>query len=730
MVESPRGKGLLSRFPALARLGETTQSIPFVQQLAATECGLACLAMVLGYHGKHVTREQMRDVLSAGRDGTTARDILNAARYYGLRGRGLRLPLSALQSLPRASILHWEFDHFVVFDRLLKDGVQIIDPAQGRRHIPMSEFGRCFTGIALSLEPGETFVPTEGPAPKSDVTSVLWRSGKWGRILTTSAFLQLLALALPMLTGALVDRVVPRSDWHLLLVLSVGLSGVVLFTFLASFVRSHLLLEMRTMFDATLTVSFVEHLVGLPYAFFQRRSAGDLLMRLNSNVVVRQILTSGVLSGVLDGSLMLGYFVLLVVVSPSMAGLVLVFGALQGAVLVGTGRARRDLNAAMLAKHARAQGFQVEMLAGIETLKSMGAEARATEQWSHLFVDELNVSLKEGKLAAIVDATNATLRVAAPLVILCFGAAQVLRSTFSLGTMLALNAFAIGVFAPLSNLFSTAVQLQVLGSYLERIEDVRQTPLEQDASKVAVAGQIQGAITIEHVSFRYGPIEPLVVEDVSITIEPGQLIAIVGRSGSGKSTLASLIVGMGKPSSGRVLYDGTNLLELEFRSVRRQIGVVTQRSYLFQGSVRSNISMAEPDITFDAIVEAAKLAQIHEEIVAMPMGYDTLLADGGASISGGQRQRIALARALLNKPAILLLDEATSALDAVTERKVQQELQALHSTRIVIAHRLSTVRRADRILVMEAGRLVEQGTHEELIGRGGSYSKLVASQME
>jgi ABC-type bacteriocin/lantibiotic exporter with double-glycine peptidase domain len=286
------------------------------------------------------------------------------------------------------------------------------------------------------------------------------------------------------------------------------------------------------------------------------------------------------------------------------------------------------------------------------------------------------------------------------------------------------------VFTPLSNLVSTGVQLQLIGTYLERIADVRDTAVEQDPTKVRAAPRLKGQIRVENVSFRYGPLDPLVVNDVSLAVEPGMFVALVGRSGSGKSTLASLILGLYPPTSGRVVYDDTNLTDLDLRSTRQQLGIVTQRAYLFGRSIRSNIALSSPELPMKAIIEAAKIAQIHDEIRQMPMGYDTPLTDGGGSISGGQRQRIALARALVRKPAILLLDEATSALDAITERKVQEELEKLQCTRIVIAHRLSTILRADKILVMDQGRLVEQGTHDELMARGGIYAELVHSQLD
>ena len=732
MTETRPRRGLLDRVPALRRLGVAERRIPFIPQLAATECGPACLAMVLAHHGKPMKREELRDLLSAGRDGTSARALLDVARHVGLRGRGVKVELSSLGHLPPGSILHWDLCHFVVFERLGRDGAAIVDPALGRRWVSKEELSRAFTGVALILEPSERFQRSD-PAretPGGWIAPILLASGAWGRIFTLSFFLQALMLVLPLLTGVVVDRIVPRGDGHLLVVLSVGLAAVVAFDFLASLVRAHLLLEMRTVADARMTTGFLAHLTSLPLAFFQRRSAGDLLQRLNSNVLIRQTLTSGVLSGLLDGVMMVGYLLLLFFTSPLTGLLVLFFGALLVGTFLLTSRKRREANAATVTCQAAAQGFQIEMFTGIEVWKAMGAEARAEERWSHLFVDVLNASLVEGRLAATVETVTSTLKMAAPLVILGFGTHEVLRGAMSLGTMLAVNTFAVGVFAPLSNLVGMGVQLQLIATYLDRIADVQQAPPEQDPERARLVRTLEGRIAVEELTFRYGPLDPVVVDRVSLQIDPGQLVALLGPSGSGKSTLASLLLGLHRPSSGRIKYDGADLADLDLRSVRQRLGIVTQGATLFGTSIRENITLADPDVPHEAVVAAAKLAQVHAEIERMPMGYDTPLIDGGGSLSGGQRQRIALARALVRRPAILLLDEATSALDAITERGVQEALAGLRCTRIVIAHRLSTVREADRILVMDGGRLVEQGNHEELVARGGLYAELVRGQLD
>ena len=722
------------RVSVLNRLGERKRTIPEVRQHTAMDCGVACLAMVLGYLGKPLPLDEVRQVVGGGRDGANAEALLAAARWFGLRGRGVRIDsIEALAALEPGAILHWRFSHFVVLDRVRRDGLHIVDPAGGRRVVSHQEARRSFTGVALLFERAEGFAPapsgTKQRGLRRYLQPLLARSSTFARVLATSLLVQIFALAVPLLIGLLVDRVVPQQDVDLLLVLAIGLGALVVFNLLAVLIRSHLLLELRTRLDAQLTLDFVDHLVALPYAFFQERSAGDLMMRMNSNATVREILTSGALSTVLDGLLVSLYLVVLFIASPQLGLLVLGLALLRIVLLLVTQRRQKELMSQSLEAQSAAQAYQIQMLAGIETLKASGSEERGVEHWSNLFVDTLNVSLARGRLQALIDALLAGLAMASPLAILIFGARQVVAGALSLGEMLALNALAAGFLVPLTQLVTTAFQFQYLDSYLERIEDVLQTPREQAPGDGRVAARLHGNIRLETVGFRYAPSAPPVVRDVSVDIRRGSLVAVVGRSGAGKSTVANLLAGLYRPSEGRILFDGVDLGELNLQSVRRQLGVVPQHPYLFGRSIRANIALADPTLPLSRVVEAARLAHIHEDIQAMPLAYDTILADGGASLSGGQRQRLALARALVTRPAILLLDEATSALDAITESAIQRELAQLRCTRIVVAHRLSTIRNADLILVMDEGRIVERGTDDELAARGGTYAELIAQQV-
>ena len=733
--EAPRKKGILSRFPALKRLAYRIRrrQIPVMQQPAVTDCGAVSLAMIMAFHGKDVELREIREVVGVDRGGSDALALIKGGEHYGMRGRGLKIDsLADLEFLPQGSILHWEFNHWVVFDRMGEGGVHLIDPALGRRFVPMEKLGRSFTGVVLTFEPTDAFQPEKGQKKRfwQYARSILSGSGLFPRILVTSLLIQIFGLVLPFITGMLVDTVVPREDYNLLLMITVGSAGLVVFQFMTSYLRSHLLLAFQTQLDTKMTLDFLEHLVNLPFSFFQQRSAGDLMMRLGSNSTIREILMSGMLSGVLDLSMVSIYLVLLFVTSFKIGLLVLGLGALQVVIFLASRARVRDLMSQTLSEEAESQNYQVQLLAGIETLKSCGAERQAVTHWSNLYVNLLNVHLERGRLDALVGALAGSLQLASPVIILSLGGYLVLAGELSLGIMLALNALAAGFLGPLASVMGTAFQFQTLGSYFDRINDVFDTPREQDTEDVVPADRLHGSIQVERVDFRYGPTTQLVIRDVSVNIERGQFVALVGASGSGKSTLAKLLLGLYQPTGGRICYDGADLAKLEVRSVRRQVGIVLQSPYLFGSTVRENIAMADPTIPFIEIVRAAKLAHVHDEILEMPMGYDTELAEGGATISGGQCQRLAMARALVQRPAVLLLDEATSDLDAVNEKLIQDELANLRCTRIVIAHRLSTVVDADLILVMDDGQIAEIGTHEELLAKGGIYELLVSAQMK
>jgi ATP-binding cassette subfamily B protein len=726
------GQSFIARFPGLRRIGlGGPRKIPFIQQMEWTDCGAACLAMILAYHGRNVPLARVRDELGLARDGVTARNILEAGTRLGLIGRGVKVDVEKLPLLARGSVLHWEFNHFVVFDRLVKTGVRILDPAVGVRDIPLAKFAESFTGVALEFSPAPDFSQQKAIGNISRLRryarELLSERKVFDRIVVISLLLRALALVLPLLTGVIVDQVVPRSDYNLLLVAGIAVVMMVGFNAVCEVMRAHLLMHLRTVLDVRSTLGFLDHLVKLPFRFFQQRSDGDLMMRLGSNGTVREMVTSKSLAALLDGTFVLLYGAIVFAVNAKLGFIVLVLVALELLVFVlARGRYMR-LMAENLEKQAKSQSFLVQLLGGIETLKCSGVEQQAVEHWSNLYADELNIQLRRLVMDARVDALRMAIATLAPTLLLTIGAMSVMKGEMTLGTMLAMNSLAGSLFGPLAQLVESALDIQLAQPHIDRVDDVLETTPEQDAEVIRTAHEIRGEITTRDLSFRYGANMPLVVDGVSLDIPAGASVAIVGPSGSGKTTLLNLLAGLYQPTSGSVFYDGRRLADVDVRGVRRQVGFVPQHPYVFGASLRENIGLTRPDADLDRIMAAARVACLHEDILAMPMGYDTPVADGGASLSGGQRQRIALARAILRQPAVMFIDEGTSALDNATESRVIGNIERLRCTRITIAHRLTTIQNADVILVMVAGKLVEVGPHDHLMQRRGAYYDLVVA---
>ena len=722
-------RSILDSFPALRGLGFVTRrkAVPFVQQLEWTDCGAASLCMVMAHHGREVKLAEVREAMGIGRDGVNAKAILDTAERYGMAGRGIKVDVAQLALLKSATILHWEFNHFVVFDRLVPGAVRIVDPASGPRDVPLAQFAKAFTGVAIELTvtPRFTKQKYEKGRLKRYVHELLSEKGLFSRVIVVSLFLRLVALVMPLLTGMIIDSVVPRADYNLLYVLLASIAGMVGFNLIAEVVRVHLLLHLRIALDMRQTLGFLDHMVSLPFSFFQRRSTGDLMMRVDSNGTVREIVTSKSMSAVIDGLFVLLYAVVIFYVSPILGVITVVMSSAEALVFLCARPTFTRLLSAELDKEAKAHSYMVQMLGGMETLKCAGAERLGLEKWSNLYTDELNVKMRQARVNAYVDGLRGAVASLGPMLILTIGATSVMSGKMSLGMMLAMNSLSTSLFGPLSTLVASALELQLVKSHMDRIDDVLQTPVEQDRSIAIVPPRLRGAITVRNVTFRYGDQGPMVLQGVDLDIPPGTAVALVGPSGSGKSTLLNLLAGLYRPASGEIQYDGRSLFEMDLRGVRQQIGVVPQHPFIFGGTVRENVALGAPSATLDRITHAAKVACLHDDIAAMPMTYDTVVSDGGGSLSGGQRQRIAIARAVLRDPTVMLLDEATSALDNSTEARVIAGLEKLRCTRVTIAHRLSTVRNADLIVVMDGGKVVEQGNHDQLVARGGLYSRLL-----
>ncbi|TYB39765.1 peptidase domain-containing ABC transporter [Micromonospora sp. AP08] len=704
--------------------------VPVVLQAANNDCAAACLAMVLGAFGAAASLQECRSLCRVRRGGSTARDIVTAARQLGLRTRAFACAPAAAADLAIPMIAVVRPHHFVVIERFTRRAVYVVDPTVGRRQPTPQRFAADSLGIFLTFAPGKVAGRTRTRVPppwwpyvRSSLTAA---RGYLIAILVATAVLQLVALAVPRSMAVVVDDLVRGSEVGVVSLLGFGMLGVAAAHLGSGWLRATLLSVVQRRVDGHLCRGLVHHLFALPLEFFTQRTSADLVDRAAGTAMIRELVIGHGMRALLEAAFLAIYFVVLAINDLMTASFTAVLTLVHLALFFAAGPRTRTLAHEHLLSQSKAQSALSEGLNGIHTVKATGVEQYVVAHWSILFDTALDAVQRRMRYAGVFEAAQSSLYLCGTLLLLWLGAWRVVSGTSTVGEMLGLNMLATMVLAPLTSLVMTAQRLQAALAHLARIADVLDVRPEPCPATPVRRHRISGRVELRGVGFRYHPEDPLVLADVSLTIAPGQKVAIVGPSGSGKSTLGKLLLGLYPASYGEVLFDEVPLAALDAANLRRQFGVVAQDASLFSASIRYNIALGDPDLSMEAVVEAARIAVVHDDVTALPMGYDTFLVSGASGLSGGQCQRLAIARAVARRPAVLLLDEATSHLDVHTERRVAQNLNGLTCTRIVIAHRLSTVIDADKVFVLDHGRLVEQGSPTELLSRGGPFASLVA----
>jgi ATP-binding cassette subfamily B protein len=707
---------------------------PFVQQQSFSDCGVACLAMIGKYWGKRFSLNSLRQLAGVGRSGASLKNLAAAGDQVGFHARPVRASFNRLLDQSHPWIAHWQGDHYVVVYRIRGGRVLIADPAIGNQSLTQAEFLANWTGYALLLDPSERLQATKDEKVS---LGLFWKAfmpyrSILGQIILASLLLQVFGLVTPLFTQIILDQVIVQKSSTTLHVFAIGLLIFGVWRTGLVAIRQYLLDYFTNRMDLSFVGGFINHTLRLPLHFFESRQVGDILTRVQENQKIQVFLTRQAVGAWLDALTAVVYIGLMAYYNWPLTLLVL---ALLPPIIILTVAASpflRQISRAVFKEAARQNSSLVEMLSGVETIKAAAAERELRWLWEDRFTRLLNERFRGQKLANGLHVASSLFNTLGSTALLWYGATLVIQNQLTIGQFVAFNMLIGRVIGPVLALVGLWDELQEVLVSVERLNDVFATPPEESIDQqLLVLPTLKGEIRFENVTFRYQEGETNTLQNITFEAHPGQTIAIVGRSGSGKSTLVKLLQGLYQPVSGRIWVDGHDIRHISTQSLRSQLGVVPQECFLFSGTILENITLFRPEFTLEDVIRVAKLAEAHSFIQDLPLGHNTKVGERGTNLSGGQRQRIAIARALLGDPRVLILDEATSSLDTESERRFQSNLSRLSRDRTVciIAHRLSTVRHADHILVLDRGILAEQGTHDELIAQCGIYYHLAQQQL-
>ena len=709
--------------------------VPMVMQMEALECGAASLTMILAYYDKWIPLERVRADCGVSRDGSNAKNVLKAARSYGLIAKGYRYEPEDLKKNGKfPCIIHWNFNHFLVLCGFRGNKAVLNDPAKGTYSVSMETFDKSFTGICLMFEPGENFEP--GGKPKSVIDFAKKRLKGAGAavafVVATTVISSLIGIINPAFSRIFLDRLLTgqNPEWFLPFIISLSVLSAV--QIVVALIQALWSSRIDGRMTVTGSASFLWKVLRMPMEFFSQRMAGDIQQRQGANASIAGSLVNTFAPLVLDAFMMVFYLVVMIRYSfiLTLIGIASIFINLLISNLIS--KKRINITRVQMRDAGKLAGATVAGVEMIETIKASGAENGYFEKWAGYQASVNTQKVKFARLNQYLGLLPSFVSTVTGTAVLILGVYLTMQGQFTVGMIMAFQGFLGSFTAPATTLISAGQTLQEMRTEMERVEDVMQYPTdvefaEKDAENAAEYDKLSGLVEMKNVTFGYSRLSEPLIENFNLTLKPGSRVAFVGSSGCGKSTLSKLISGLYKPWSGEILFDGKPMNEIDRSVFTGSLAVVDQDIILFEDTIANNIKMWDNSIEDFEMIMAARDARLHEDIMQREGGYNYKITEGGKDFSGGQRQRMEIARVLAQDPTIIILDEATSALDAKTEFEVVNAIKDRGITCIVVAHRLSTIRDCDEIIVMDHGKVVERGTHDELYARGGVYTQLVSS---
>ena len=709
---------------------------PTLLQMEAVECGAAALGIIMYYLGRIVPLPELRRECGVSRDGSKASNMLKAARRYGLEAKGFKKELTQLRELPLPYIVFWNFNHFLVVEGWGKEKVYLNDPATGPCTISLQEFDEAYTGVVLVMQPGEEF---KRGGRKTSMVLALWSrlkgtTGALAYCLLAGFLLTLVGLVVPVFTQIFVDEILiqGRQQWLRPLLLAMAIAAMLQGAL--TLLRLRYLRRLKIKLAVGMSSRFLWHILRLPISFYAQRFAGEISNRTSLNDQVADILSGQLASTVID-TVMLGFYV--IVMSQydwALTAIVVTFALINVITLQSISRQRKDANQRLIQDYGKAAGASIAALQSIETLKASGLESDFFARWSGYYTKAINSQQELGVTNQTLSVLPVLLSALSAAFLLAVGGLRVMDGHLSIGMLIAFQGMMQNFQQPVDSLVSFGRTLQELDGNLIRLDDVLDNPTDpqlehrsEDQSSPTFTPKLAGHLELKNLTFGYSRLETPLIENFNLKVKPGQRIALVGGSGSGKSTVAKMVSGLYESWSGEILLDGKPKSEIPTQLLTNSLAMVEQDILMFEGTVRDNLTLWDTTVPDKYIKQACRDAAIDDVIQSLPGGYNAKLAEGAANLSGGQRQRLEIARALVNNPSILIMDEATSALDSETEKIVDRNLRRRGCTCLIVAHRLSTIRDCDEIIVLDRGKVVQRGTHEELWQQEGVYARLIKS---